>query len=210
MSYHAKAKTHRRPRSIALMSAIAALRSATWKSHQRLEKRLDVKSRFSELSAYRSHLQQMWGFCCGLEQSLATNSFQGALPNYESRRKLPLLTQDLVSLGADPQSIARLPWCLSVPAPSDPESAFGCVYVLEGATLGGRTLLPLVNARLGLSADHGAAFLASYRENVTTMWRDFGIALDACCCTPDRQVRAIQAAVTTFDALADWLGGTQP
>jgi heme oxygenase len=49
------------------MSAIAELRSATWGSHQRLERRLDVKARFSDSRAYRTHLEKMWGFCAGIE-----------------------------------------------------------------------------------------------------------------------------------------------
>jgi heme oxygenase (biliverdin-IX-beta and delta-forming) len=189
------------------MSAIAALRSATWGSHQRLEKRLDVKSRFSQVGAYRSHLQQMWGFCAALEQSLTPQSFCGALPNYEMRRKLPLLTADLLALGVQMHSIQQLPRCAALPVPTDAAAAFGCAYVLEGATLGGRSLMPMVEARLGLSAERGAAFLASYRDNVTQMWRDFGTALDTWCSLPERQDSASGAAVKTFDALADWLCG---
>jgi len=47
----------------------------------------------------------------------------------------------------------------ALPACEDTASAFGCAYVLEGATLGGRTLLPLVEARLGLTAASGAEVL---------------------------------------------------
>lgn len=187
------------------MSTIAALRSATWATHQKLEKRLDVKARFSELGAYRAHLQRMWGFCAALEQPLSSHSFGGALPDYESRRKLPLLTQDLIALGADINHAASLARCKALPANPDPATAFGCLYVLEGATLGGRTLLPLVQKRLGLNAERGAAYLASYGDDVAARWRDFGVALDAWCCVADRRSRATEAAVMTFDALADWL-----
>jgi heme oxygenase len=136
---------------------------------------------------------------------LAPASFGGALPDYESRRKLPLLTRDLTALGAAAHVIAALARCPAVPRPADPAAAFGCLYVLEGATLGGRTLLPLVESRLGLDAGRGAAYLASYGDGVTSMWRDFGAALDRWCEPPQRQARAAAAAVATFDALADWL-----
>jgi heme oxygenase len=84
----------------------------------------------------------------------------------------------------------------------------GCLYVLEGATLGGRTLLPLVQARLGFTANNGAAFLASYDEDVAPMWRSFGVALDTWCDAAERRDRATRAAVATFTSLHEWLCGT--
>jgi heme oxygenase len=192
------------------MNAIAQLRSATWNSHQRLEKRLDVKARFSNRAAYRAHVERMWGFCAGLEQRLSRQVFGDALADYDSRRKLPLLERDLLALGVGPDTVPRLPRCEALPACPDAASAFGCLYVLEGATLGGRTLLPLVEERLGLSAGDGAAFLASYGADVRVMWQRFGAALDAWCCTPEREVRAADTAVATFDALQNWLCGSLP
>jgi heme oxygenase len=189
-------------------SAIADLRSATWASHQRLEKRLDVKTRFSELRAYRAHLEKMWGFCAGIELRLGRGAFGAALPDFDRRRKLPLLQGDLMALGAEAESVMRLPRCEALPPCADPAAAFGCLYVLEGATLGGRTLLPVVQNRLGFTAEHGAMFLASYGEEVTSMWRAFGISLDAWCSAAERRARAAEAAVATFASLDHWLCGT--
>ena len=132
-------------------SAIAALRAATWPSHQQLEKRIDVKSRFGNLVAYRAHLENLYGFCAALEARVAPDTFGDALPDYPSRRKLVLLARDLASLGLGPDTIATLPCCGDMPAIDSIASAFGCVYVLEGATLGGRTLLPVVAARVGVT-----------------------------------------------------------
>jgi len=189
------------------MSTLAALRAAAWPAHQRLEKRLGVKDRFTELARYRAHLEHMWGFCAGLEQRLEVTDFASVLEDYAERRKLPLLTRDLLALGADAGAVGRLPCCGALPVLADTAGAFGCAYVLEGATLGGRTLLPLVESRLGLSATHGAAFLASYGDNVDEMWRGFGAALEAWCDRPARRASATAAAVATFVALEDWLMG---
>lgn len=189
------------------MSAVEALRLASWAAHQRLEKRLDVKKRFTDPDAYRSHLEKMWGFCAALEGGLGQHVFGAALPNYDRRRKLPLITRDLIALGADADSVARLPRCDAVPACREPAAAFGCVYVLEGATLGGRTLLPLVQRQLGFTGEHGATFLASYGENVAPMWSEFRAVLDAWCETPERCARATQSAVDTFKFLERWLCG---
>jgi heme oxygenase len=186
------------------MSTIADLRAATWPSHQKLERRLDVKTRFSSLPAYRIHLERMWGFCATLE-SLVEPLLRDALRDFESRRKLPLLTRDLIATGSDPESVAKLPRMMPVAACRDTAGGFGCLYVLEGATLGGRTILPRVERALGLAPTHGAEFLASYGEQVGPMWRAFGCALDAWCVDADRSARARTAAVATFDCLADWL-----
>jgi len=67
------------------------LRAATWPSHQRLEKRIDVKSRFASLAAYRTHLRDLHGFVAALESRLAIDAFGDALPDYPARRKLALL-----------------------------------------------------------------------------------------------------------------------
>jgi heme oxygenase len=190
------------------MSAIAELRSATWSSHQHLEKRLDVKTRFTVADAYRAHLEKMWGFCAAVERRLGQHVFGTALADYESRRKIPSLTRDLLALGAKIESVTCLPCCDTVPECLDPASAFGCLYVLEGATLGGRTLLPLVQSRLGLTAGNGAAFLASYGEDVASMWRAFGVSLDAWCTDAQRLFRASSTAVATFESLDHWLCGT--
>lgn len=198
--------SHRNPSPSSLLpSAMSALRVATWTLHQRLERRLDVKARFADLLAYRSYLQHMWGFCAALEPRLAAGGVDAALPDHVERRKLPLLTRDLVALGLAPSAIERLSHCGSVPHCRDTSAALGCAYVLEGATLGGRTLLPLVQARLGMSAQHGACFLASYGELTASRWRSFGASVDAWCATPARTAGATATAQATFEALERWL-----
>jgi heme oxygenase len=190
------------------VSAIAGLRAATWPSHQRLEKRIDFKSRLESVATYRRHIERMWGFHAALEPLLADSLRPARLADLERRRKLPLLERDLLALGADPGDLARLPRCAALPDCSEPASAFGCAYVLEGATLGGRSLLPAVQSRLGLTAERGAAYFASYGVAVGEMWRSFGEALDRCCEGERQQAHAAAAASATFAALEAWLCGS--
>ena len=188
-------------------SALQVLRAACWPVHQRLERRLDVKHRFTMRDAYVAHLAGMWGYCAGLERSLDPLCLRLALDDYSSRSKLPLLERDLTVLGFDGTMIGRLPVCGHFAASADTASAFGTLYVLEGATLGGRTLLPLVLRNLGVAPDSGAAFLASYGEAVGPMWQRFGVALEAWCCNAERISRAADAAVASFARLECWLCG---
>jgi heme oxygenase (biliverdin-IX-beta and delta-forming) len=191
------------------VSAHALLRSTSWPHHQRLEKRLDVKRRFSDLIAYRAHLERMWGFCGVLEERVAPLLSPALLTDYPLRRKRPLLERDLEFLGMPPQAIERLPGCGSLPFCTDAASAFGCLYVLEGATLGGRTLAPLVLDRLKLTDRQGASFLASYGDHTPQMWQSFILALEAGCNDPEGQARAAAAASATFAALEEWLCGSR-
>ena len=189
------------------MSAIADLRRVTWPSHQRLEKRINFKARLETVGAYRAYIEKMWGFYVVIEPGLTSGDLRGWLPDCHARRKVPLLERDLAALGAKSSSIAQLPRCPSVPACDDIASAFGCAYVLEGATLGGRSLMPVVEARLGLTAESGATFLASYGDAVEAKWRAFGAALDRCCSLERHRVRAAEAASATFSAIELWLCG---
>lgn len=189
-------------------SAMAELRSACWPVHQRIEKRLDIKLRFGSLAPYRAHLEKMWGFCAGLEESVPATAFRSVLGDYDRRRKVPLLTRDLIALGHDAEGAAGLGRCDLLPR-DDMAAAFGCVYVIEGATLGGQALLPLVESQLGLTAEHGASFLASYGADVGRMWAGFGASLEAWCCNAERRASAARAAIETFEALEVWLCGTR-
>jgi len=189
------------------MSAIAVLRSATRSAHGHLDQRLNIQSRFGSVSAYRDYLERTFGYYAAHEGKLGTTSFDGGLPDYDARRKVPLLTRDLAALGMGATGIRSLPVCPTIPTCGDAAAAFGSAYVLEGATLGGRTLLPLVERQLGLSATNGAAFLASYGVALTSMWTVFITALEECCVTAESRAGAAAAALATFESLEEWLCG---
>jgi len=181
---------------------MTSLKEATWDTHLRLEKRLAVKARFATLAAYRDHIGRLWAFYAAAETEW-NDLLAPALNDLPARRKASLLAEDLLALGGAQGSLAP------VPAMRDSASALGGFYVLEGATLGGQHLLPLVERGLGLSASHGAAYLASYGPQVAAMWQRFGAAVEAHCQTPEAQGQAAAAAQSTFLAMEAWLCGEQ-
>jgi heme oxygenase len=77
--------------------------------------------------------------------------------------------------------------------------------VFEGATLGGQTLLPVIAGRLGVTAQDGARYLASYGADVALMWQRFSQTVEARCDSAPRRTAAAAAAVATFEALEHWL-----
>lgn len=180
------------------MTVMKALRELTWDTHLRLEKRLDIKRRFSELARYREHIARLEAFHRAAEAEWRP-ALEQVLPDLEGRRKAPLLARDLAALGGT--LVART----AVPFVADAASALGAFYVLEGATLGGQRLLPQLEARLGVSASHGASFFASYGPQTKVMWALFGEAVERHCASPDAENAALAAAQATFLAVEAWL-----
>ena len=182
------------------MHVMISLKEATWPVHLRLEKRLAVKDRFSDLARYRHHLALLAAFYA-IAETAWDASLAPVLADWPARRKAPLLARDLVAVGGTALAGA------TVPTATDSAFALGCLYVLEGATLGGQHLLPLVQRQLGLSGEHGASYLASYGNEVGAMWRRFGAAVESHCQDADAGARAVAGAVATFLALEEWLCG---
>jgi heme oxygenase len=177
------------------------LKEMTWDIHLRLEKRLAVKDRFSTVDLYRTHLSRLLAFQAAAEEQWGGMLGQ-VLDDYPARLKAPLLVLDIEALGGGlPLSRAEIPQA------ADPVAALGGFYVLEGATLGGQHLLPIVERKLGLSASHGARYLASYGSNVQPMWRKFSATVEAECAAPAARDRAGAMARDTFLALEGWLCG---
>jgi heme oxygenase len=177
------------------------LKEITWDIHLRLEKRLAVKDRFASVELYRAHLIQLLAFQGAAEQQWG-GLLQQVLDDYGARLKAPLLRRDIEALGGVlPASFAK------IPDAADPAAALGGFYVLEGATLGGQHLLPIVERKLGLSASHGGAYLASYGPNVQPMWQKFRATVEAECATPQTRDCAGGMARDTFLALEAWLCG---
>ena len=96
-------------------SPMEELRAATHSSHQRLERRLDIKQSFSDPQNYRVYLEKMWGFCAVVERYLDMPALGKTLPDHQSRHKLPLLERDLVTLGLESTSVRALPKCSGLP-----------------------------------------------------------------------------------------------
>jgi len=82
--------------------------------------------------------------------------------------------------------------------------AFGSMYVMEGSTLGGRMIGPVMANRFGLSEHRGYAYFDPYRERTGSMWNTFketaaqGVPVD-------QYDAAVRSAQQTFAVLQQWL-----
>ena len=122
----------------------------------------------------------------------------------QARLKTPLLNRDLAWLTARcPVADAAVP-----PAPAVPDfsAAVGCLYVLEGAALGGQIIARHVGDTLGLSPAAGLAFYTSYGADRGRMWRGFRAAAESWADEGAVDPEAvIEAARSTFGLLDAWL-----
>lgn len=173
------------------------LRQATHDAHRRLDARHILSAPHYTLQDYIAVLSAYRELHGRLETRLDPYAETITGLEWTQRRKLHLLERDLAYLSSRAQrpqlDDAQLPEIRSVPA------ALGCLYVMEGSTLGGRVLLKRVNAKLGLDVGRGATFLHAYGELTGEMWRRFTACLRSIDDASSRAV-ACAAARHTFAA----------
>jgi heme oxygenase len=188
------------------VTVLDRLRDETAEAHRRIEATVDLPSRLRSLVCYRDLLARFHGFHASWEPRMI--AALGTV--FESkRRKLELLQHDLRALGLQDDDIHRLPACPHLPALRTRSQAFGSMYVLEGATLGGRIIASAVQQRLGLSAAHGCRYFHGYGAETDLMWRTFRVLVLAQS-TDDDGAEMIASARATFDCLRSWLADVTP
>jgi heme oxygenase len=186
------------------MSLLQRLKIETAKAHDRIEEAFDLEAVTRSTCAYRRLLGRLYGFHAVWEPlaevALADPEF------FRQRRKATLLKTDLHNLGMGSDRIGGLPLCDPTVTMRTPAEAWGSMYVVEGATLGGVLIARHVERRLGLSRDNGCLYFRCYGADVRPMWVSFGARLLARC-GPVDQDAVVAAARRTFEVLRIWLCG---
>lgn len=182
------------------------LRRVTQALHSSAERHFALTDRTWTRDAYRILLARLWGFYAPLESALAGLKLQDNGIRLEERRKLPWLEADLLYLGMTRDSIAGLPGCKDLPRLADAHDGLGALYVLEGATLGGRIILRTLQAQMDISPLKGGRFFASYGSRIGAMWRAYLGALELAGASPAGAGAIEQAALETFGAFDRWFG----
>jgi len=186
-------------------SLLVRLRQATSPFHEAVEKHVDVLRPDLPSTEYRHLIGRFYGFYAPLELRMAeVPSLNAACPDYPKRRKTARLEQDLCELGLSADAVARLPRCTELPALATVADALGCLYVTEGATLGGAIISRHVSAVLGITAETGCAFFTSYGDERGSMWKGLAEILNTISEEPNK-LAAIQSACATFQAFDTWL-----
>jgi len=184
---------------------LTRLREQTRHAHERLEAQINVLERASTLSEYQEMLLDFYGFYCPLEPRLA-EVLKREIPefDFEARRKVCLLERDLETLGICAERFATLPLCIHLPRVETLPQALGCLYVMEGATLGGKIISKHLHETLNIDAANGAAFFDSYGSKTGVMWRSFGTMLIEYTEISGGDEAILESAAQTFAAFEAW------
>lgn len=154
---------------------------------------------------YRRLLARLYGYYEPLEARLAGHEAALPLP-LAPRRKTPLLRTDLRALGLPEAKLEQVPRCTALPALPSAEAAMGCLYVIEGATLGGAIIRRHLARSLRVTPGAGGTFYASYEDATGPMWKAFCHTLNAHVPASGRRHDAVvEAACETFNTFYQWI-----
>jgi heme oxygenase len=185
---------------------IADLREETRSCHARLERSPLMRGLLgAELSHrfYTAVLGVNYGFYAPLEaRLLAAADWRAVGFDLTPRLKTPLLAADLSRFGLADELLRAMPHCVGLPRLPNLPAALGCLYVLEGATLGGQLIARQLAAGLAIGPSSGAAFYNSYCAALGPMWQSFNQFAEEH--GRGHEDAVIAAASATFAALEAW------
>ena len=183
-------------------SVLTRLRLETRYEHEAVEKVLDLMGTTHTACDYRQRLKQFYGFYGALEAALQARCATPQLALLSPRlNKTLLLRQDLLYLGVATET---LPLCSKLPPIQTQPQVLGCLYVMEGATLGGRLITQHVQATFGITTATGGSFFGGYGPDTGKMWQTMRQLLVAG--APDLQSEndMVASAIATFASLRCW------
>jgi heme oxygenase (biliverdin-IX-beta and delta-forming) len=172
------------------------LKAATNETHGRLDESIMAQKPFASRERYGLFVTVQQQFHRDIDALYSNPTVARLLPDLATRRRLPLIEQDLRDLGIVPvviggEAVFRADADIDVPA------ALGWLYVTEGSNLGAAFLLKEAE-KLGLSETFSARHLAAAPEGRGLHWKTFTAALDAIELTDAEDERAIAGARAAF------------
>lgn len=117
---------------------------------------------------------------------------------FEQRRKSTLLASDLLAL-APLAPLDLYAETQELPVLTNMLRALGCMYVLEGSTLGGRFILKSLDGRFA----YANRFLEAHGEDTPRMWHAFLNVLESRGAGHAEEI--VLGAIDTFGVFERWL-----
>jgi heme oxygenase (biliverdin-IX-beta and delta-forming) len=147
---------------------------------------------------YVAYLQRMREIVAFYEANVFP-ALTDTLPNLSEREKLPLIDEDLTYLSAD---ISDLP-VFESSSTQNPSIgyALGCMYVMEGSTLGGKVILKHVSKTLGIISTQGGLYFDGYGDQTGHYWKTFLHILQEYSANNDCDDEIITGAKDTFTSI---------
>lgn len=182
------------------------LREQTADHHRNLENSALLRH-FNEgsisLPVYGQILQKFYGYFSPLERQLQqVTPLSYYLTDYPSRRKSSTLLKDLSTLQY-PTSL--LEECRDIPNIANLSAAFGCLYVMEGSTLGAKVISKVIQEALGIKEENGGSYFRGYGPQTGDYWKNFCAVLQHYAETEGDTEQIVATANQTFLSLKQWL-----
>jgi heme oxygenase len=182
------------------------LRTHTASAHRELEEKVRIEDATRDRESYRQLLERFFGFHRPMDDRIAA-AFADVERDYDAgaRRKSIWLMEDLGNLGVSKEQIAALEVCSTLPDTDSLARAYGCAYVLEGSTLGGRHISRMLDES-PVAAGLPRRFFESYGSAVGERWKEFCASLDRFAGeNPGASPEIVGAAQSTFTCFRDWV-----
>lgn len=181
---------------------LGRLRSETQSEHTAIEQTLDLMRDHLSIGEYRSILERFFGFYRPVELQFTRVTVPAEVEALLLLRpREPLLRADLIALGLPTPD--TLPMCLELPPLSTAAQCLGCLYVMEGATLGGQVLSRHLERTLCVTPESGARFFTGDGPRTGEMWKAFRVAFTGFD-TQETQDEVVASAIASFRALRAW------
>lgn len=193
--------------------AVTVLRAATRTAHRHVESHALMRPLVTgsglDRDSYWRLLQMFYRYYRALEDELLQHVPQAREPTpsseYGYRPRPPLLQADLEDLGDSSMGSTSFP-DPPLPPLRDLRQALGVLYVIEGATRGGRVIAPRLSRSLGAGPEWAGRFFSLDVDDANEMhWTAFCTFLrrtapgaDA---APEHHEAMIDAAQQTFETL---------
>jgi heme oxygenase (biliverdin-IX-beta and delta-forming) len=182
---------------------LSSLRASTRAAHEAIERLVPLMSPVLTREVYREYLERALGFYAPIETAIREiPDWPVSLPDAWARDKVSLISADIHALGGLP---TRAALCTDLPPLATVADAFGCMYVLEGSTLGACVIARHLKQHLDVGPTTAGAFVHSYGAELGPMWRAFGASLEGYVSRTGEDRAVLASAGATFAAFTRWL-----
>jgi heme oxygenase (biliverdin-IX-beta and delta-forming) len=188
------------------LDIMTALKAATIEQHSAIERIMPFFKDDFSLEAYIRVLKAFLGFFEPVERelrSIATRDTFGF--NIDRRQRAKLLRIDLLALGVTHADMVLIPRCDHLPRLENVDDGLGCLYVLEGSTLGGQLIARELHTRFGVEEKTGAGFFHGYGSQTGVKWREFCTGVRIYAAGGKSRSAIVQSARSTFALLESWM-----
>jgi len=192
-------------------SVLTRLRLETRGEHDAVERLLDLMGAELTREVYCRRLEQFFGFYRPLEAALktrcalpgkhqggATSDLATLIPRL---KKTAELQRDLHHLGLETDNL-RL--CRHLPPLETRAEVLGCLYVVEGATLGGQMITRHIRAKFDMTPTTGGSFFEGYAGDTGMMWQAMRQLLVSSAIDSQTESAMVVSAIATFACLRAW------